>query len=73
MGPPGRLPPSLPAWPSAEHQAGAPLRLAWERLGGGLLEALGGSQGVFELLYGWGQDTFWLDRCVCRCHGASRS
>ncbi|KAG2442591.1 hypothetical protein HXX76_002676 [Chlamydomonas incerta] len=59
VGPPGRLP-ELPVWPSPEHQCGAPLRLAWARLPG-VLEALGGSQGVFERLYGWAEDTFWLD------------
>ncbi|KAG2448362.1 hypothetical protein HYH02_006944 [Chlamydomonas schloesseri] len=59
VGPPGRLP-ELPAWPTPEHQCGAPLRLAWARLPG-VLEALGGSQGVFERLYGWAEDTFWLD------------
>lgn len=60
VGPPGRLP-ELPVWPSPEHQCGAPLRLAWARLPG-VLEALGGSQGLFERLYGWAEDTFWLDR-----------
>ncbi|KXZ56786.1 hypothetical protein GPECTOR_1g708 [Gonium pectorale] len=60
IGPPGRLP-SVPAWPSAQHQRGAPLRLAWRPLRGLLTRLPGGSQGIFELLYGWAQDTFWLD------------
>ncbi|GFR41011.1 hypothetical protein Agub_g1678, partial [Astrephomene gubernaculifera] len=59
-GPPGRLP-ALPAWPSPSHQAGAPLRLAWVRLRGLLARLPGGSEALFELLYGWGHDTWWLD------------
>ncbi|KAG2499934.1 hypothetical protein HYH03_002221 [Edaphochlamys debaryana] len=59
VGPPGRLS-QLAAWPTPEHQRGAPLRLAWTRLAG-VLGGLGGSQGVFERLYGFQDDTFWLD------------
>ncbi|EFJ52124.1 ADC synthase [Volvox carteri f. nagariensis] len=53
--------PALPAWPPPEHQRGATLRLLWSRLATFLPRLQGGSQAIFELLYGWAEDTFWLD------------
>ncbi|GLI69063.1 hypothetical protein VaNZ11_013606, partial [Volvox africanus] len=62
VGPPGRTTLSgLPPWPAPEHQCGATLRLLWSRLAGLLHRLPGGSQALFELLYGWANDTFWLD------------
>ncbi|GIL73095.1 hypothetical protein Vretifemale_3314 [Volvox reticuliferus] len=60
VGPPGRLS-GLQPWPAPEHQCGATLRLLWSRLDGLLHRLPGGSQALFELLYGWANDTFWLD------------
>lgn len=62
LGPPGRLPAALPPWPTVEHQRVAKLRLLWSRMEGLLQRLPGGSQDVFEALYGWETDTFWLDR-----------
>lgn len=54
-------------WPSPEHQEGASLRLMWTKLPGILSRVQNGQTSgldeevMFDSLYRWGPDTFWLD------------
>ncbi len=40
------------------------LVLHWRRLQGGLRALPQGSETLFSALYGYREDTFWLDRCA---------
>lgn len=56
---------SLPAKPSpapASAASTATLSLVWGRLPNALPSVPGGSETIFEHLYQWEPDTFWLDR-----------
>ncbi|KAG1659328.1 hypothetical protein FOA52_010376 [Chlamydomonas sp. UWO 241] len=59
-GPPGCAHPAR-AWPSAQHQDGAGLRLAWSRLPALLSSVPGGSEAIFASLFRFDSDSFWLD------------
>lgn len=73
--PPGKAMPARPwaaphsqATPVEGQQGAGQLQLVWASCQPPIMSAAGGgSQAIFEQLFQWQPDTFWLDRCALGC------